>query len=66
VAAGFVFEGHVPGDLVTRVLRERPKIAGLAVPGMVSGSPGMEGGRKEAYDVIAFGRDGKTMVYAKR
>ena len=39
---------------------------GLAVPGMPMGSPGMEGGRKDAYDVIAFDRQGKRSVYAKR
>ena len=67
VVGGYAFEGHVPGDLVARVLRERPKIAGLAVPGMPVGSPGMEmGGQKDAYDVVAFTRAGKTSVYAKR
>lgn len=67
VAAGYAFEGHVPVDLMTKVLRERPKIAGLAVPGMPVGSPGMEvGGRKDAYDVVAFTKDGRTSVYAKR
>ena len=67
VAGGYAFEGHVPGDLVAKVLRERPKIAGLAVPGMPVGSPGMEvGTRKDRYDVVAFTRDGRTSVYAKR
>jgi hypothetical protein len=67
VAGGYAFEGHVPGDLVAKVLRERPKIAGLAVPGMPVGSPGMEmGPRKDAYDVIAFTKTGTTSVYAKR
>jgi hypothetical protein len=67
VANGYAFEGHVPVDLVLKVLRERPKIAGLAVPGMPAGSPGMEvPGRKDAYDVVAFTRDGKTRVFAKR
>ena len=68
VAAGYVFEGHVPGDLVARVLRERPRgLAGLAVPGMPVGSPGMEvGKRKDPYDVVAFMKDGTTRVYAKR
>jgi len=64
---GYVFEGHVPLDLVQKVLKERPKIAGLAVPGMPIGSPGMEmGSRKDAYDVLSFDRDGKTSVYARR
>lgn len=62
----YVIEGHVPADLIRRMLRERPKIAGLAVPGMVTGSPGMEGGRAEPYDVVAFDRAGHTSVYAHR
>lgn len=67
VAGRYVFEGHVPRDLVAKVLRQQPKIAGLAVPGMPVGSPGMEmGARKDAYDVLAFTRQGKTSVYAKR
>ena len=43
------------------MLKEKPAIAGIAAPGMPMGSPGMEqGGAKEAYDVIAFTKDGKT------
>ena len=63
----YVAEGHVPADLVKKMLAEKPKIAGLAVPGMVAGSPGMElGSRTDPYDVIAFTKDGKSSVYAKR
>jgi len=62
---GYVFEGHVPADLIQKVLKEHPKIAGLAVPGMVAGSPGMDGA-PQPYQVIAFDKDGKTSVYAKR
>jgi hypothetical protein len=63
---GYVVEGHVPGDLVQRMLREKPRIIGLAVGGMPMGSPGMEGPRKDAYDVIAFAKDGTMTVYAHR
>lgn len=63
---GYVIEGHVPADLIQKLLREKPAVAGLAVPGMPMGSPGMEGGRKDPYDVVAFTRDGGTRVYAKR
>ena len=65
---GYVVEGHVPVETVQRMLKERPKIAGIAVPNMPAGSPGMEvpGGRKEAYNILAFTRDGKTTVYDKR
>jgi len=63
---GYIVEGHVPADLVRRMLRERPQIAGLAVPGMPIGSPGMEGGIKQDYNVIAYRRDGSREVYATR
>lgn len=63
---GYVIEGHVPAEDIKRLLAEKPKVAGLAVGGMPVGSPGMEvGNRKDAYDVIAFNRDGTTRVFAK-
>ena len=67
LVGGYVIEGHVPADLVQRLLREKPKVAGIAVPGMPVGSPGMEmGDRKDPYDVVAFTIDGRTSVYATR
>lgn len=62
----YTIEGHVPADLVQRLLDEKPDIKGLAVPGMPMGSPGMEGPRKDPYDVLAIGKDGRTKVYARR
>lgn len=63
---GYVVEGHVPAADIERMLKERPAIAGIAAPGMPMGSPGMEqGGRKDAYNVIAFTKDGKKSVFAK-
>ena len=55
--AGYVIEGHVPASAIKRLLAERPKAIGLAVPGMPVGSPGMEvpGSPNEAYDVVLFG-----------
>lgn len=61
---GYVLEGHVPADAVLRLLRERPAAVGLAVPGMPAGSPGMEGGAAETYDVILFGMDFRK-IYAR-
>ncbi len=55
--AGYVIEGHVPAHAINRLLAEKPKARGLAVPGMPIGSPGMEGGRPEVYEVILFGQD---------
>ncbi len=66
VIEGYVVEGHVPADLIARMLNERPQIAGLAVPGMPGGSPGMESAPKEPYQVLAIAKDGSTSVYANR
>lgn len=65
---GYVIEGHVPADLIDRLLHERPKVVGLAVPGMPVGSPGMEspGRRPERYQVLTFDRSGRTTVFATR
>jgi hypothetical protein len=63
---GYVIEGHVPADVIEKLLKERPPVVGLAVPGMPAGSPGMEGGRPEPYNVLTFDKNGKTTVYAKR
>ncbi|MEZ0167442.1 DUF411 domain-containing protein [Microvirga sp. TS319] len=59
---GYVIEGHVPADAVKRLLAERPRAKGLAVPGMPMGSPGMEmaGTEPDTYDVILFGPSGQT------
>lgn len=66
VVDGYVVEGHVPADLVQKMLSERPGIAGLAAPGMPNGAPGMEGGTKDRYEIVAFARSGETSVYAVR
>lgn len=61
---GYAIEGHVPAADVKRLLRERTKAIGLAVPGMVAGSPGMEQGPAQPYSTIAFGERGST-VFAR-
>ena len=62
---GYAIEGHVPAADIKRLLAQRPKAAGIAVPGMVTGTPGMEhGDHKEPYKVILFDRSGKTKVFA--
>lgn len=66
LVGGYVVEGHVPADIVRKLLRERPKIAGIAVPGMPMGSPGMEGARRDRYDIVAFDRNGQTSLFATR
>lgn len=66
VIGSYLVEGHVPADVVQKLLAEKPVARGLAVPGMPSGSPGMEGGTKDKYDVVLFEKSGKTRTYASR
>lgn len=66
VVDGYAVEGHVPADVIQRLLRERPAVIGIAVPGMPAGSPGMEGLVRESYNVVAFDRSGVTRIYASR
>lgn len=61
---GYIIEGHVPASDIKTMLRDRPAIKGLAVPGMVVGTPGMEMGRQKApFKVIAFDKDGQVKLY---
>lgn len=67
LVGAYVIEGHVPAADIQRLLKERPAgVIGLAVPGMPIGSPGMEvpGVKAQAYDVVAFSKDGRTSVFA--
>jgi hypothetical protein len=66
VIDGYVIEGHVPANVIQKLLKEKPAVLGLAVPGMPVGSPGMEGGKAEPYSVFTFDKNGKTSVYAQR
>jgi len=61
---GYLIEGHVPAADIDRLLAQKPKIAGLAVPGMPAGSPGMEGAGAQRYQVLTFDKSGKTTVFA--
>lgn len=64
---GYAIEGHVPASDIQRLLRERPRAVGLAVPGMPIGSPGMDGpvygGRRDPYDVLLLDAKGGSSVY---
>ena len=61
--AGYVIEGHVPAAALRRFLAEKPQAKGLPVPGMPIGSPGMEGGKPEKYDVVLFGPAGRRTLH---
>ena len=64
---GYGLEGHVPATDIRRLLREKPKAVGLAVPGMPVGSPGMDGavyqGRKDPFKVLLITKDGSSTVF---
>ena len=66
IVDGYIIEGHVPVEDIERLLTERPDVAGLAVPGMPVGSPGMEvdGYPDQPFDVIAFGKNGEMELFA--
>lgn len=66
VVDGYVIEGHVPPADIERLLAERPDAVGLAVPGMIVGSPGMEvsGSPAQPYDVVLFDESGQISLFA--
>lgn len=65
VVNGYTIEGHVPAADIKRLLAAKPKARGLAVPGMPQGSPGMETGKIEAYEVLLFTDTGTTTVFSR-
>ena len=65
VVGNYRVEGHVPVDVVKKMLAEKPAVAGIAVAGMPIGSPGMEAGsRVEPYNVVSFDAQGRQRIYA--
>src|SRR5687767_10431048 len=66
IVGAYVVEGHVPAADIRKLLAEKPKVAGIGVPGMPLGSPGMEapGIPADKYDVMAFAKDGKQRLFA--
>ncbi len=65
---GYLVEGHVPADAIDRLLAERPDLAGVAVPGMPPGSPGMAPGRRDlgGYEILGFTARGETRILERR
>ena len=66
VVKGYAVEGHVPASDVQRMLKEKPNVTGIAVPGMPIGSPGMEqGSSRQAYSVVSFDKSGNVSEYQR-
>jgi hypothetical protein len=57
---GYVVDGHVPVAVIEKLLTERPAIAGITLPGMPMGSPGMVGEKTEPFTIYAVTKDGKA------
>ena len=62
---GYFIEGHVSASDIKKLLKEKPDIKGLSAPGMPMGSPGMEGHRKDKYNVIAIDNNNNLTIYSK-
>jgi hypothetical protein len=65
IVGGYTVEGHVPAADIHRLLKQKPKAKGLAVPGMPLGSPGMEAARRDSYAVLLFDANGSTSEFQK-
>jgi hypothetical protein len=64
IVNGYAIEGHVPASDIKKLLKDKPKVAGLTVPAMPMGTPGMEmGGKKDAYQVLSFDKNSQTQVF---
>jgi hypothetical protein len=64
IVDGYVIEGHVPANDIKTLLKTKPKVVGITVPGMPTGTPGMEmGDEKEAYDVMSFDREKHYQIF---
>ena len=67
VVGGYTVEGHVPADVVRRLLKEKPPgVIGISVPGMPASAPGMDSPVPQPYDVVAFDAKGGSRIYARR
>ncbi len=65
IVNGYVVEGHVPAADIKKLLKLKPAVVGITVPGMPSGTPGMEmGGKKDPYKVISFDNENKHKVFS--
>jgi len=65
LVGGYIIEGHVPVESIQRLMKEKPAIMGLVVPGMPAGSPGMESPNGRPFDVLTFDRQGRVTLFER-
>lgn len=63
IIGDYVIEGHIPLEVVAKLIKEKPNIAGIAMPGMPSGSPGMMGGKMSVFTIHSLMHDGGVSVF---
>lgn len=62
VLENYATEGHIPAEVIEKLLTENPDIDGLVMPGMPAGSPGMPGQQTEDFVIYAI-KDGKASEF---
>ena len=61
VVNGYLIEGHVPAADIKQLLAEQTQVAGIAVPGMPIGTPGMESEEdSDPFTVFSFDNQGNV------
>lgn len=65
LVGGYIIEGHVPVESIQRLMKEKPAIMGLVVPGMPAGSPGMESPNGRPYEVLTFDHQGRVTLFER-
>ena len=65
IVGNYFVEGHVPAEAIIKLLTEKPDIAGIGMPGMPSGSPGMPGAKQGDFVIYSVGKDGSTNEFMR-
>jgi len=63
IIGDYFIEGHIPLEAIDKLLTEKPDIAGIAMPGMPSGSPGMPGAKTQKFTIFAVKKDGNQEIF---
>lgn len=66
LVGGYVVEGHVPAADIKKLLKLKPEVVGISVPGMPVGTPGMEvGSKKDDYNVVSFDKNKSVQIFSR-
>jgi len=65
IIGDYFVEGHIPKEAIDKLLAEKPDIAGIAMPGMPSGSPGMPGAKQGPFVIYSVNNDGTYQEFMR-